>query len=60
MLVELQNDSAIDYFHHMLYGVSKLVTESKNAILEGATNEFIAKITGLTVEQIEHLRNPKD
>jgi predicted transposase/invertase (TIGR01784 family) len=30
---------------------------AKNAILEGAKNEFIAKITGLTVEQVEALRN---
>jgi len=30
---------------------------AKNAILEGSKNEFIAKITGLTVEQIEALRN---
>jgi predicted transposase/invertase (TIGR01784 family) len=29
---------------------------AKNAILEGAGNEFIAKITGLTIEQIEALR----
>ncbi len=27
MLVEVQNDSEVDYFHRMLYGVSKLVTE---------------------------------
>ncbi len=30
---------------------------AKNAILEGSKNDFIAKITGLTVEQIEQLRN---
>ena len=27
MLVEVQNNSEIDYFHRMLYGVSKLITE---------------------------------
>jgi predicted transposase/invertase (TIGR01784 family) len=27
LLVEVQNDSEMDYFHRMLYGVSKLVTE---------------------------------
>lgn len=27
MLVEIQNDSEVDYFQRMLYGVSKLVTE---------------------------------
>jgi hypothetical protein len=32
---------------------------AKNAILEGAENKFIAKITGLTIEQIEKLRNDK-
>lgn len=29
---------------------------AKNAIVEGSKNEFISKITGLSVEQIEHLR----
>lgn len=29
---------------------------AKNAILEGANNKFIAKITGLTVEEVEKLR----
>jgi predicted transposase/invertase (TIGR01784 family) len=29
---------------------------AKNAILEGANDNFIAKITGLTIEQIEELR----
>ncbi len=32
---------------------------AKNAILEGSKNEFIAKITGLTAEQVETLRNEK-
>ena len=27
MLVEVQNDSEVNYFHRMLYGASKLVTE---------------------------------
>jgi predicted transposase/invertase (TIGR01784 family) len=30
---------------------------AKNAILEGSKNEFIAKITGLTTEQVEQLSN---
>ncbi|MCU0392388.1 MAG: PD-(D/E)XK nuclease family transposase [Thermoflexibacter sp.] len=30
---------------------------AKNAIIEGASNDFISKITGLTIEQIEKLRN---
>jgi len=34
----------------------KAVEIAKNAIIEGANNEFIAKITGLTLEQIEALR----
>ena len=32
---------------------------AKNAIIEGASSEFIAKITGLTIEQIESLRKEK-
>jgi predicted transposase/invertase (TIGR01784 family) len=32
---------------------------AKSAIIEGAKNEFIAKITGLTIEQVEQLRNEK-
>ncbi|MCU0351014.1 MAG: Rpn family recombination-promoting nuclease/putative transposase [Flavobacterium sp.] len=32
---------------------------AKNAILEGAKNEFISKITGLNIEQIEQLRHEK-
>jgi DNA-binding NarL/FixJ family response regulator len=32
------------------------VAIAKNAILEGANNKFIAKITGLTVEEVEKLR----
>ncbi len=31
-----------------------------NAILEGVSNEFIAKITGLEIEQIEKLRNKRE
>ncbi|TAE01519.1 MAG: hypothetical protein EAZ97_03265, partial [Bacteroidetes bacterium] len=38
----------------------KAVEIAKNAILEGSKNEFISKITGLTIEQIEQLRNEKD
>jgi predicted transposase/invertase (TIGR01784 family) len=30
---------------------------AKNAIIEGSKNEFISKITGLSVEQVEQLRN---
>ncbi len=30
---------------------------TKNAILEGANNKFIAKITGLTVEEVEKIRS---
>jgi predicted transposase/invertase (TIGR01784 family) len=33
---------------------------AKNAILEGFDNAMISKLTGLTVEQIEALRNEKD
>jgi len=41
MLVEVQNDSEVDYFHRMLYGVSKLVTEY---IKEGEPYGTIKKI----------------
>lgn len=33
---------------------------ARNAILEGASNMFIAKITGLTIEQVEKLRKEID
>jgi hypothetical protein len=33
---------------------------AKNAIKKGADNEFISEITGLTVEEIEQLRQDKD
>jgi predicted transposase/invertase (TIGR01784 family) len=33
---------------------------AKNAILEGFDNAMISKLTGLTIEQIEALRNEKD
>jgi hypothetical protein len=32
---------------------------AKNAILEGFDNAMISKLTGLTIEQIEALRNEK-
>jgi hypothetical protein len=34
----------------------KAIEIAKNAIREGSKNEFISKITGLSVEQIEQLR----
>jgi predicted transposase/invertase (TIGR01784 family) len=46
MLVEVQNDSEIDYFQRMLYGVSKLVTEY---IKEGATYGTIKKIYSINI-----------
>lgn len=42
MLVEVQNDSEIDYFQRMLFGVSKLVTEY---IKEGEPYGSIKKST---------------
>ncbi|TAF60361.1 MAG: hypothetical protein EAZ57_07390, partial [Cytophagales bacterium] len=33
---------------------------ARNAILKGYNNQIIADITGLTVEQIEQLRNKKE
>ncbi len=46
MLVEVQNDSEIDYFHRMLYGVSKLVTEY---IKEGEPYGAIKKIYSINI-----------
>jgi hypothetical protein len=38
----------------------KAIEIAKNAIREGSKNEFIFKITGLSVEQVEQLRAEKD
>jgi predicted transposase/invertase (TIGR01784 family) len=46
MLVEVQNDSEIDYFQRMLYGVSKLVTEY---IKEGDPYGSIKKIYSINI-----------
>ncbi len=46
MLVEVQNDSEIDYFQRMLYGVSKLVTEY---IKEGESYGTIKKIYSINI-----------
>jgi hypothetical protein len=46
MLVEVQNDSEVDYFHRMLYGVSKLVTEY---IKEGEPYGTIKKIYSINI-----------
>jgi len=46
LLVEVQNDSEIDYFHRMLYGVSKLATEY---IKEGEPYGTIKKIYSINI-----------
>ncbi|NJN78395.1 MAG: Rpn family recombination-promoting nuclease/putative transposase [Saprospiraceae bacterium] len=46
LLVEVQNDSEIDYFQRMLYGVSKLVTEY---IKEGEPYGTIKKIYSINI-----------
>ena len=46
MLVEVQNDSEIDFFQRMLYGVSKLVTEY---IKEGEPYGTIKKIYSINI-----------
>jgi hypothetical protein len=46
MLVEVQNDSEIDYFHRMLFGVAKLVTEY---IKEGEPYGTIKKIYSVNI-----------
>lgn len=46
MLVEVQQDSEIDYFHRMIYGVSKLVTEYIN---EGEPYGSIRKVFSINI-----------
>jgi predicted transposase/invertase (TIGR01784 family) len=46
MLVEVQNDSEVDYFHRMLYGVSTLATEY---IKEGERYGTIRKIYSINI-----------
>ncbi len=46
MLVEVQNDSEVDYFQRMLYGVSKLVTQY---IKEGEPYGTIKKIYSVNI-----------
>jgi predicted transposase/invertase (TIGR01784 family) len=46
LLVEVQNDAEIDYFHRILYGVSKLVTEY---IKEGEPYGTIKKIYSISI-----------
>jgi predicted transposase/invertase (TIGR01784 family) len=46
MLVEVQNDPEIDYFHRILYGVSKLATEY---IKEGEGYGSIQKIISINI-----------
>lgn len=46
MLVEIQNDSEVDYFQRMLFGVSKLVTEY---IREGEPYGTIKKIYSVNI-----------
>jgi hypothetical protein len=46
LLVEVQNDSEIDYFHRMLYGASKLVTEY---LKEGEPYGTIKKIYSINI-----------
>ncbi|MCU0391056.1 MAG: Rpn family recombination-promoting nuclease/putative transposase [Thermoflexibacter sp.] len=46
MLVEVQNDSEVDYFQRMLYGVSKLVTQY---IKEGEPYGSIKKIYSINI-----------
>jgi predicted transposase/invertase (TIGR01784 family) len=50
LLVEVQNDSEVDYFHRMLYGVSKLVTEY---IKEGEPYGTIKKIYSINIVYFE-------
>jgi len=46
MLVELQNDSEYDYFHRMIYGVSKLITQY---IKKGQAYGTIRKVYSINI-----------
>jgi hypothetical protein len=46
MLVEIQNDAEIDYFHRILYGASKLITEY---IKEGDGYASIKKVVSISI-----------
>jgi hypothetical protein len=46
MLVEIQNDAETDYFHRILYGTSKLITEH---IKEGQGYESIRKVISISI-----------
>ena len=46
MLVEVQNDPQLDYFHRMLYGASKLITEY---IGQGDKYETIKKVFSINI-----------
>lgn len=46
MLVEVQNESQVDYFQRMIYGVSKLITEY---IKEGAPYSEVKKVYSINI-----------
>jgi hypothetical protein len=50
IIVEVQNDSELDYFHRMLYGVSKAITEY---IKEGELYAKIKKVYSVNVIYFE-------
>ena len=53
-------ENSVEYTAKLEAKQEKAVEIAINAILEGANNAFIAKITGLSVEQIEQLRTEKE
>jgi predicted transposase/invertase (TIGR01784 family) len=46
IIVEVQNDRELDYFHRMLYGVSKAITEY---ICEGSPYQHVKKIYSINI-----------
>jgi hypothetical protein len=48
---------SVEYTAKLEAKEEKAIEIAKNAILEGFDNQIIAKLTGLTAEQIEELRN---
>lgn len=53
-------EMSVEYTSKLEAKQEKAVEIAKNAIKKGSDNEFIADITGLSVEQIEQLRSMKD
>jgi predicted transposase/invertase (TIGR01784 family) len=56
VIIEIQNDRELDYFHRMLYGVSKAITEY---IYEGEEYHHVKKVYSINIVYF-HLGQGKD